>query len=68
MMRNVLPRILLLLFPVFSLVLAASNPDDSRNRIFSVDVNGGQPQLLVDDGTQPALRNDGVRCCCTGRL
>jgi tetratricopeptide (TPR) repeat protein len=43
------------------ILLAATNPDDKRSRIFAAPVGGGQPQLLVEDGARPAMRGDGVR-------
>lgn len=43
------------------ILLAATSPDDKRSRIFSVEVGGGHPQMLIEDGARPALRSDGVR-------
>jgi tetratricopeptide (TPR) repeat protein len=43
------------------LLFASVSPDDNRSRIYAVPVGGDQPQVVVEDGIQPALRNDGVR-------
>ncbi|MCB9138003.1 MAG: PD40 domain-containing protein [Caldilineaceae bacterium] len=43
------------------LLSAGISADDNRSRIFTVPLDGGGPQLLVEDGIQPALRADGVR-------
>ncbi|MCB0044361.1 MAG: PD40 domain-containing protein [Caldilineaceae bacterium] len=43
------------------LLSAGISADDNRSRIFTVPLDGGAPQLLVQDGIQPALRADGVR-------
>ena len=47
--------------PAGRVLYSATSINDGRARIFSQPLAGGAPQILVEDGTQPALRSDGKR-------
>ncbi|MCB0073236.1 MAG: PD40 domain-containing protein, partial [Caldilineaceae bacterium] len=47
--------------PAGRVLYSAASVNDGRARIFSQSLAGGAPQILVEDGTQPALRSDGKR-------
>lgn len=43
------------------ILYAVRDLNDNRYRVLAQNVAGGQPTALLDDATQPALRNDGQR-------
>lgn len=47
--------------PSGSIMYSATSINDGRARIFSQPIAGGAPQIVVEDGSQPALRADGTR-------
>ena len=47
--------------PTGRIIYSSLSADSSRSRILSQPVEGGQPVLLMDNASQPAMRADGVR-------